>query len=421
MDWEILQTKHYWSAQTWYYGGYAAQFVATPGGYRTPISEGLCNYSNMLALRERAPPGAARHPVQGFPGTERLATPFLVYALLHAPGEASDAWAAFRHANVLLWLFSIFLAYRVAALFFPDRCTPWFAAILVALYPALTLTFNAIKEQTLGTTFLLLGIYVFEAGLMNAGLLFRIAALAAVMFLGQFADGGWAFLAAFIFLRAWWMPGRQKWEAILCLGASVGLSGLWFAWMASLYHLPSVTHALRFSFARVLEDSWAWLAAWVAGAGSGGHSFLNFPGAMFFSDYWPLICKGFLTIHTPLLLTAVAGLFLEPRSRMFTVVAVPMLFVGHSGNIITGWLFYYGYLSFPAAMMVIFAASSVLGNLAARAQVLPRLAALAVLAWACWSFADLKKQAGIYYGEGPECYRAKVEVHYGNELGHVDY
>jgi len=375
----------------------------------------------MLALRERAPAGTARHPVQGFPGTERLATPFLVYALLHLPGEAQDAWRAFWQANVLLWLLSIYLAYRLAALFFPDTCAPLFAAVLVALYPALTLTFNAIKQQTLGTTFLLLGIYLFEGGLLRAGIAFRIAALAAVLFLGQFADGAWVFLAAFIFLRAWWMPGREKWATILCLGAAVGLSGLWLAWLGRIYHLPSVTHALRFSFARTLEDSGAWLASWAAGAGSGGHSFLNFPGATFFSDYWPLICKGFLSIHTPLLVAAVAGLFLEPRSRMFTFIAVPMLFVGHSGNIITGWLFYYGYLSFPAAMMLIFAAAGVLGNLAARAQVLPRLAALAVLACACWSFTDLKKQAGIYYGEGPEYYRGRVEVHYGNEIGRVDY
>jgi len=68
-----------------------AQFVSTPGGYRTLVTEGLCNYTNMLALGERAPASDARHSIQGFPGTERLATPFLVYALLHVPGESADA------------------------------------------------------------------------------------------------------------------------------------------------------------------------------------------------------------------------------------------------------------------------------------------------------------------------------------------
>jgi hypothetical protein len=421
VDWEILQTKHYWSADKAYYGGYAAQFVATPTGYRTLIAEGLCNYTNMLALREKLPAEKTRHPVQGFPGTERLASPFLAYALLHLPGEEADSWSVFWQANVLLWLLSIYLAHRVAALFFADRCTPWIAAILVALYPALTLTFNAIKQQTLGTTYLLLGMYLFEGRLSRAGPLFRVAALAALMFLGQFADGGWWFLAAFIFFRAWWMPGRKKWTTIICLGTAVGLSELWLAWLGGIYHLPSVTHALGFSYGRVLGESWTWLNAWARGADVSQLRFLNFPGFTFFSVYWPVICRGFLSVHAPLLLVAVAGLFLEPRSRMFTCLAVPMLFVGHSGMIIAGWLFYYGYLSFPAAMMVIFAAAGALGNLAGRTALLPRVAALAIVAGACWNFTGLKKQAGIYYGAGPEYYRRNIEVHYGNESKRVSY
>jgi len=421
IDWEILQTKHYWSADRWYYGGYASQFVATPKGYRTLIAEGLCNYTNMLALREKLPAGEARHPVQGFPGTERLASPFLAYALLHLPGETAESWNVFWQANVLLWLLSIFLAHRVAALFFADRCAPWFAAILVALYPALTLTFNATKQQTLGTTYLLLGIYIFEGRLGRAGPVLRTAALTALMFFGQFADGGWWFLAAFIFFRAWWMPGREKWTTIICLGAAAALSELWLARLGALYHLPSVTHALGFSYIRVLGESWRWLGAWARGADVSQLYFLNFPGATFFSVLWPEICRGFLSIHGTLLLVAVAGLFLEPRSRIFTCLAVPMLFAEHSGMIIAGWLFYYGYLSFPAAMMLIFAASGVLGNLAGRRTVLPRAAALAIVAFACWNFTGLKRQAGIYYGEGPDYYQRNIQVHYGNETEPVSY
>jgi hypothetical protein len=421
VDWEILQTKHYWSAETWYYGGYAAQLFGTPRGFRTINAEALCNCTNMLALQERAPAGKARHPVQGFPGTERLASSFLVYALLHATGGASNVWSVFWLANVLLWLLSICLAYKIAGLFFDDSCSPWIAAILVALYPALTLTFNAVKQQPLGTTYFLLGMYLVEGRLKESGFLFRVAALAAVFFLGQFADGGWIFLAAYLFLRLWWIPGRGKWTALACLGLALGLSELWLAWLGSLYHLPSVIHALRFSFGRMLGESWRWLGAWMSGSDVSQMSFLNFPGFTFFSVFWPLICKGFLSNHAVLLVVAVAGLFLEPRTRMFTFLAVPMLFVGHSGVIVTGWLFYYGYLSFPAAMMLIFAASAVLGGLAARRGSLPRLAALAIAVCACWSFTGQKKQAGIYYGEGPDYYLRSIEVHYGNETKSVDY
>ncbi len=421
VDWEFLQTKHYWSADSWYYGGYAGQYFETPQGYRAFISEGLSNYTNIAGLEERVAPGSARHPIQGFPGTERLATPFLLSILLHLPGNAGNAWRVFWQANVLLWILSVFLAYRVAALFFPDPGAPFFAAILVALYPALTLTFNAIKQQPLGTTYLLLGIYLFESRLRGRGALYGLAVLTTLLFFGQFADGGWCFLAVFLFLRAFWLPGRERWTTMLGVVAAVGLSGLWFAALGRAYHLPSVLHAMGFKPLGVLAESSRWLGSAVSGAGVSGSSFLNFQGFTFFTDFWPLICRAFLTINAPLVLAAVAGLFLQPRTRMFTLVTVPLLFVAQMGVIATGWVFHYGYLSFPAAVMLILAASGVLGSLVQRPAILPRVAALAVAAYACWGFADLKKQAGLYFGGDPSSYQRRIEVHFGDEDGRTIY
>jgi hypothetical protein len=420
-DWEILQTKHYWAADTWYYGGYASQYFATPKGYRTVITEALSNYTNLAALQEQLPAGEARHPVQGFPGTERLATPFLAAALLHVTGNRATVWGVIWLSNVLLWILSIFLAHRIAALAFADRCAPWFAAILVALYPALTVTFNAVKQQPLGTVFLLLGIYLFEARLRGAAAPFRVVALTALMFFGQFADGGWFFLAAYIFLRSWWIPGRAKWASMACLAAALGASGAWMAWLARAYHLPSAAHALGFSYARVLGESWTCLRAWVSGQDVSGLWFLNYPGLTFFTRLWPLVGAGFLSVHAPLVILAVAGIFLEPRSRMFAFLAVPMLLVGHSGVMLSSWYFYYGYLSFPAAVMLILAVSGTLGSLASRRGTLPRVAALALAACACSGFTGQKRQAGIYYGQGPGYFMRHVEIHYGDETGHVDY
>lgn len=165
IDWEFLQTKHYWSADQWYYGGYAGQYFQTPDGFRAPITEGLTNYTNLFALTETVGAAQARHPVQGFPGTERLATPFLLSLWLRLPGETADVWHAFWQLNVLLWMVSVVLAYRAAALFFGDDASPWFAAILMALYPALTVTFGAIKQQSLGSIYLLLGMVLYEGPL----------------------------------------------------------------------------------------------------------------------------------------------------------------------------------------------------------------------------------------------------------------
>ncbi len=421
VDWEFLQTKHYWSADTWYYGGYAGQYFETPQGYRAFISEGLSNYTNIAGLQERVGPGNARHPIQGFPGTERLASPFLLSVLLHLPGTGGNVWGVFWLADVLLWILSVFLAYKVAARFFPDSAAALFAAILVALYPTLTLTFNAIKQQPLGTTYLLLGIYLFETRLRGQGALFGFVVLTALLFFGQFAGGGWSFLAAYLFLRAFWLSGRERWMTMLRVVAAVGLSGLWFASLRHVYHLPSAFQATGFSPSRVVGESTRWLGSFASGAGVSGENFLNFPGFTFFTDFWPLICRAFLTINAPVVLVAVVGLFIEPRTRMFTFLAIPLFIVGHTGMIAIGWVFHYGYLSFPAALMLIFATSGVLGSLVERPALLPRVAALAVGAYACWCFADLKKQAGLYFGGDPGSYVRRIEVHFGDEDGRATY
>jgi hypothetical protein len=421
VDWEFLQTKHYWSAENWYYGGYAGQYFETPRGYRAVISEGVCNYTNIAALAETVPAAQARHPVQGFPGTERLATPFLLSILFHLPGETADVWRAFWQANVLLWILSVILAYRVAALYFADDFSPWFAAILVGLYPALTLTFNGIKQQSLGTVYLLLGIYLFEGRLRKKGPLFAAAALTALLFLGQFADGGWCFLAVFLFVRALWLPGRERGTTLLGLCAAVLLSVGWFAWLGHAYHLPSAFRSLGFSPLGMARESAQWLLAWCAGRDVSELKFLNFPGFVFFTSFWPLICRSFLLVHGPLVAIAIAGLFLDPRSRMFALLAVPLLLVGEIGFVACGWVFSYGYVAFPAGLMVILAASAVLGSLAERRSVWPRLTALALAGCACWCLLDLKKQAGIYFGGDPAAYTRHVEVRFGDDDGRALY
>jgi hypothetical protein len=91
------------------------------------------------------------------------------------------------------------------------------------------------------------------------------------------------------------------------------------------------------------------------------------------------------------------------------------------GMMTTGWVFHYGYLSFPAAVMLILAASGVLGSLVQRTAILPRVAALAFGAYACWCLGDLKKQAGLYFGGDPSAYQRRVEVHFGDDDGRADY
>ncbi len=420
-DWEMIQTKHYWFPATSYYGGYAAQFVATPRGYRAINTEGLCNYTNLAALSETLPASRAAHPIQGFPGTERVATSFLLSLLMHVPGAAADPWRVFWACNVLLWLASVLLAHRIASMAFGDRYSPLFAAILMATYPALTLTFSAVKQQPLGTTFLLAGIYLFERLLPRSGLAARTAVLASALFMGQFADGGWFFLTVYVLLRSLWMTGAGMGRSLLGLLCAFAVSRACFGVLVHLYHLPSVASALGISFGGILRESAAWVRTWLSGGDVGSLWFLNYPGYDFFTGFWVLVSRCFVMLHAPLMVLAVAGLFLEPRTRMFTFLAVPMFAVGQSGMVLAGWIHNYGYLAFPAAAMLILAAAGVLGGLCARARLLPSVIAVGATALACVFFSGEKRQAGLYYGGDPEAFTRRVEVHYSDDPKPVDY
>jgi hypothetical protein len=421
LDWEFLQTKHYWSAEGWYYGGYAGQYFETPRGYRAPVSEGLTNYTNLQALGETVGPAQAIHSVQGFPGTERLATPFLLSLYLRIPGGTADVWRAFWQLNVLLWILAIVLAHRAAALYFGDDASPWFAAILMALYPALTVTFGAIKQQSLGSLYLLLGMVLFEGPLRRRGPWVVAAGLTLLFFFGQFADGGWCFLAAFLFLRAFWLRGGERGRTLAAIAAAFVVSLAWFSWLGEAYHLPSAARSRGFSMLTMARESAHWLAAWASGGDVGGLYFFNYPGTVFFKDLWPLLCRSFLLVHGPLVALAAAGLLLDRRSRMFAFLTVPMLLVGQMGTVVTGWVYHYGYLSFPAGIMILLAASSVLGRLAGRPSMAARVAAVALATCACWCFVDLKRQVGIYYGGDPAAYTRRVVVHFGDGNETVTY
>jgi hypothetical protein len=420
-DWEILSTKHYWAPGERYYGGFAWPLVETSQGYRTLQKEGLANYTNLLALEEVVSPEKAQHRVEGYPGTERLAVSFILYVLLHATGRTLSIWTLFWLMSVGLWLLAILLTYRIAQLFYADRYSPWFAAMLVTMYPVLTLTFNTIKVQPLGTVYLLLGIFTFERYLKTAGFCSQVLGLTGLIFFGLFASGGWFYTAAFICLRAWWLEGRSKWMTLVALGLGVMAAKLALGGLTRIYYLPSVEQELAFSFSRMAGESASWLRTWIQGGNVHGLKFANFAGSTFFTGFLPLIIRSFVTVHALLLLVAMLGLFVEPRSRIFAFLVLPMFLVGHSGHILAAWIYHYGYMSFPAGLMAIFAAAGTLGWMATRRRLFPFILAVGILAGIGAGFLSLKKQAGIYYGGDAGSFQQKLYIYYGNETEPLTY
>jgi hypothetical protein len=420
-DWEVLTTKHYWSAREWYYGGFGWQITETLHGYRTLQKEGLGNYSNLFLLRETGSAKESQYRVQGYPGTERLGVPFLLYLFAHLTGPKINIWSEFWLVNVLLWLATIFLTYRIAALFYVDGYAPWFAAILVTAYPAWLLTFNGIKLQPLGTTYLLLGIYVFERHLSPASIPRKIVGLTALLFIGMFANGGWFFIGCYVFFRAWWLQGSHRWITIGALLAAGVLAKLWLGTLAHAYQLPSAEEQMGFSLGRMVADSRLWLHAWRTNQNISGLKFLGYRGATFFTGFLPLIGRIFAVVHAPLLVLALLGAWIEPRSRLFVFLTIPMLFSGHTGNIMGAYIYHYGYMSFPAGVMVILAAAGGLNWLFTRRGRWGWLLALIFIVYADGGFLDVKKQAGFYYGGDPATYGRRLYIYYGDEPGHLTY
>jgi hypothetical protein len=421
VDWEVLSTKHYWDAGIWYYGGYARSYVSTPRGNRNVQREGLTNYSNLFALQETLPPAASQHHVQGFPGTERLLPTFLLYLLIHLTGKTVGVLTLFWISNVLLWLACIFLTQRLASYYFADDYSPWIAGTLVAFYPALTLTFSAIKQQPLGTVFFLAGVLIYEKRLRRASLPVATTAIAALILLGLFANGGGVFLAAYIFFSILWERGRPKAWPLITLGVASVIAKLWFGLLNSGYHLPSVTETLHIDIPSLLAETKTWIAAWLTQNDISNLRFLGYPGTSFFTYFLSIIMHAFLTLHAPLLLIAMVGLFLAPKTRMLVLISIPLFFLGHGGTLLAGWRFHYGYLSFPAGMMIIFAASGTLGLFAQSGSLLLRSLVMVTIIAACLIFSDLKTQAGVYYGGFPERYQLKVIIRYPDDREHLQY
>ncbi len=421
VDWELLSTKHYWEAGVWYYGGYAKDYIKTPEGNRAIQREGVTNYTNLFALQESLLPGKSQHHVRGFPGTERLLATFILYLSLHLTGKSISVLTLFWLTNVVLWLLSIFLTHRLAAYYFADGYSPWIAAILVALYPALTLTFFAIKQQPLGTVFFLAGILFYERNLKQRSFLDATISLTAVIFLGMFANGGGVFLAGYIFFNACWSPRALRIRSLVSLAIAAIIAKLWLSALGSFYHLPSVTETLHIDVFAILSDTWKWLEAWVAHRDISELRFLGYPGGSFFTQFLALDIRAFLLLHVPLLVTAIAGYFFLPAARMLLLIAIPLFMLGHAGTLLAGWRFHYGYLSFPAGILVILAASGTLGLFLAGRHHLFRAVAFVIIAVAVLVFTDLKKQAGIYYGGFPERYLRRVTVYYPDEADHPQY
>jgi hypothetical protein len=409
-DWELLVGKHYWS-RDYYYGGYATRLVKTPEGFRTIQGEGLANITNLLALTVPE----ARHPrspyFTGFPGTERLLVPFAASAIVRFTGVS--VLTAFWLVNIATWLLTIAAAYLIATLFYSDRYSPLFAALLVAPYPVFTLAFNGVKVSHLGTTFLLLGIYGYETMLRLRPLWLHPIGLSCLMLAGMFASGGWAMLALYVALRQFWISGYRRWVNLAVLLFAVIVARAIVADLTPRYGLPSVEEYLKIDYSVVLAETRQWVAVWLQGGDVSQLKFFNMPGRSVLSMFVPTISTAFVNGHLwTIIIAAVVCWFLR-QARMFALMALPLFLLGHSATALTGWTgWHYGYLSAPAATMLFLAIAGGLGALAARQLMAGQLAAVLLVCALLWGFTDQKRHAGLFWGGNPRSYDDHVIVHH---------
>lgn len=420
-DWEVLTTKHYWNSQGFHYGGYADVFAQTPSGLRAIQKESLIVYNNLFPFSENVEPSLRKNQVAGWPSTERLAVPFAAYLVISLTRGLVDVWSAFFVLNVVLWLSAIFFAHRLASFYFRDPYSPLFAGLLVALYPAFTLHFYAIKIAYINIAFLLGGMYVFETALRERPAHVRLLVLAAIFFLGQFAVGGWLFLFVFLFVRMLGMRGAPRLAHLATLFLALVAALVALSYLRRTYLLPSVEQQMSNSLVEIFLKSYEWVRAWLRGEDVAGHKFLNHAGFSFFTGYFPLVTLSFIRGHWALMSLFLFAVVLLPAARKFVLPFVLLACVGHGGFVLTQWTFHYGYLSAPAAMMMILPAAGLLGMLASRDGHGKRALAGVLLVAVLVGFMDQKLHAGLYYGGYVEKYLQRIVIHYGESDDIVEY
>lgn len=412
-DWEILVTKHYWGAEGWFYGGYADSFVKTPQGYRTVQREGLVPYNNLFPFSEKSEPPYTQYRVEGLPSTGRLAVPFLTYLTIEATRGRLNVWDAFYFLNITLWLSSIFLAYQLAKMYFENLFSPFFAALFLVFYPVFTLNFHSLKISYLNTVFLLSGILIFEKKICHMRIYLQFIYFSAIFFLGLFAAGGWLFLFAYLFVRHLNLPRAQRFNGITSMVLALLAAQIALAYLRYLYHLPSAEQQMSFSYGKMLSQSMEWLKTWTYGKDVTNLKFLNYTGFTLFTDYLPLVISAFILGHWMLLLLSIPAWFFVQPTRALILTSVLLFFIGHGGYMITGWIWHYGYLSAPAAMMLILANAGFLGWMASHPQAHLKGLAIFLLAISLFGFMNQKLHAGLYYSGHAESYQPRIILYYG--------
>jgi hypothetical protein len=420
-DWELLATKHYFDAAGFYYGGYANEYVETRGGLRAIQSEALSNYHNLRPLAESAAPGAARERVRGFPGTERVLVPFLLSFLLRVNVFGQDVWVLFLVLNVVLWALAIVASSQLARVYFGAGLAPVCAALLAAVYPAFTLTFHSIKVQPIGTVYLLAGAWLYERRLRERAPLVQVLFLAPLFYIGQFAGGGWLFLAVFLVVRALFEDGGARWRALAVAVAAVILARVTFGFVAAVYDLPSVEKALSFSYLHVVVESGRWLRAFVTGQDVSSLSLLNYRGYVLFSAFLPHILSAFAGGHVALLVAAGIAAILEPRARLLLAAAAALFLAGHAGMMMSAWHFHYGYLSAPGGVMTLLAAAGGLARLAVSPRAGAAVFALLLTVTAVLTGLHSEKRQAHYYFDADPRYLRDVLVCHAEERPCASY
>lgn len=409
-DWELLASKHYWSPHAWYYGGYAERLLSGNSGYRAIHLEAEHNLLNLEPLTETGPFPWPR-PVTGFPATERLLGPFAVSVVIRASGGAVDISDAFWLVNLSLWLLAIVMAYHLASMFFEDQWSPVFAALVCAAYPTFPLTVTSLKIQQFGTVYLLGGVFLYERYVIRCHAVLRFLCLLGLVWAGLFASGGWVFLTVYIAVRQVWRAEPGRWVNLCLFVAAVWVAQAGLSQLTREYQLPSVDQYLRIDYRSIIAESAGWVHAWWLGGDLREMKLLNYSGYGLFQGFLPVIWTGFYRGHAVLLVTAAAACVLLARARMLVATAVPMFFAGHAGTMLTGWQWHYGYLSAPAAVLLVLASSALFGHLASSPSRWRQSVAVAMLCVTLWSLADLKMHAGLYWGGDPQSYRAPVLVY----------
>ena len=381
VNYEMLSTKHYIEGAGGYYGGYGNIVVNNNEKYFPLHIEAESNYFNVYKFNEKT--DNISYHINHAAAVDRLFIPFLSAIIILLSFGKVTVVDAYFIINLILWISSIVLIYKISLIYFDDYKAAFLSSLLVISYPVFTLMMHSIKGQYFSSVFMLFGIYFYEKyyykdnPYMNIKLIEKLFILVLFFFIGFYCSGGNLFFLLYLIGRYSTSFGKInsinfiRIKNILVISVSFIISYLLAKYINSHSNPPYGFHfaAENYSLKQIIFDSFKFIKYSLSNADVSNLKFMNYSGYTFFTVMIPKLMKGLFYLNPLIVLIGILSIIFKPETRKYCYIAI-ILMGGHLGTFITSYIWYYGYMSAGTVLLLLIITGKFISDLGKKNKVL---------------------------------------------------